>query len=95
MDVRRTVGANVRRYRLAADLSQEAIAERMGVDRAYVSGLEVGARNPTIVTLWHMATALGIKVAQLLEEPDGTVEAAGSPRTRARKSLRRRSSDRA
>ncbi|MDP1731121.1 MAG: helix-turn-helix transcriptional regulator [Devosia sp.] len=46
MDVRRTIGANVRRYRLALDLSQEAVAERMGVDRAYVSALEVGRRNP-------------------------------------------------
>jgi transcriptional regulator with XRE-family HTH domain len=29
----------------------------MGVDRAYVSGLELGQRNPTIVTLWHIAKA--------------------------------------
>jgi transcriptional regulator with XRE-family HTH domain len=50
-DVRRLVGANVRRLRLAAGLSQAALSERMGVDRAYVSGLEKGERNPTIVTV--------------------------------------------
>jgi transcriptional regulator with XRE-family HTH domain len=38
-DVRRLVGRNVERLRIAADLSQAELAERMGVDRAYVSGL--------------------------------------------------------
>ncbi|MBC8049865.1 MAG: helix-turn-helix transcriptional regulator [Chitinophagales bacterium] len=41
MDVRRLVGDNVRRYRLAAGPSQEQVAERMGVCRAYISGLEL------------------------------------------------------
>ncbi len=68
MDVRRIVGANVRLLRLRADLSQEALAVRMGVDRAYVSGLEVGRRNPTIITLWHTAEALGVKAADLLSD---------------------------
>jgi transcriptional regulator with XRE-family HTH domain len=61
-DVRRLVGHNVRRLRIAAGLSQAELAERMGVDRAYVSGLELGQRNPTIVTLWHIAKALGVKL---------------------------------
>lgn len=68
MDVRQIVGNNARKYRLQAQLSQEQVAVRMGVDRAYVSGLELGSRNPTVITLWHTAQALGIKVAQLLEE---------------------------
>jgi len=41
----------------------------MGVDRAYVSGLEKGERNPTIVTLWHTAKALSVKVRVLFDEP--------------------------
>jgi len=57
-DVRRLVGQNVKRLRAAAGLSQAALAERMGVDRAYISGLELGQRNPTIVTLWHVGQAL-------------------------------------
>lgn len=68
MDVRRIVGENVKRYRLAAGLSQEAVAVKMGVDRAYISGLETGRRNPTIVTLWHAAVALEVTPAKLLEE---------------------------
>lgn len=69
MDVRRTIGTNVRRLRLALDLSQEVVAERMGVDRAYVSALELGRRNPTVITLWHVSEALGVTMAELVEEP--------------------------
>jgi transcriptional regulator with XRE-family HTH domain len=70
-DVRRLVGKNVRRLRLAAGLTQAELSVRMGVDRAYVSGLEIGERNPTIITLWHTAKALGVKVGALFEEPVG------------------------
>lgn len=67
-DVRRMVGRNVKRLRIAAGLSQAGLAERMGVDRAYVSGLELGQRNPTIVTLWHVAKALGVKLRSFFDE---------------------------
>ena len=43
-------------------------AERMGVDRAYVSGLELGQRNPTIVTLWHISEALGVTLRSFFKE---------------------------
>jgi transcriptional regulator with XRE-family HTH domain len=48
----------------------------MDVDRAYVSGLELGQRNPTIVTLWHIAKALGVKIRPFFDEE--------KPRRRAR-----------
>jgi transcriptional regulator with XRE-family HTH domain len=67
-DVRRMVGRNVKRLRIAARLSQAELAERMGVDRAYVSGLELGQRNPTILTLWHIAKALGVPIKPFFEE---------------------------
>ena len=67
-DVRRMVGKNVQRLRIAAGLTQAQLAERMGVDRAYVSGLELGQRNPTIVTLWHIAKALGVKLRLFFDE---------------------------
>jgi transcriptional regulator with XRE-family HTH domain len=67
-DVRRMVGRNVQRLRTEAGLSQAALAERMGIDRAYVSGLELGQRNPTILSLWHVAEALGVKVQHFFEE---------------------------
>ncbi len=67
-DVRLMVGKNVKRLRLAAGLSQAALAERMGVDRAYVSGLELGQRNPTIVTLCHITKALEVWLQALFDE---------------------------
>ncbi len=71
------VGQNVRRLRIAAGLSQAELSERMGVDRAYVSGLELGQRNPTVVTLWHMAKALGVQLGSFF-----TVEKSPSCRGR-------------
>ena len=67
MDIRRVVGENVRRHREAARLSQEELAVRMGVDQGYVSSLEAGRRNPTILTMWHLAVALEVQPAVLLE----------------------------
>jgi transcriptional regulator with XRE-family HTH domain len=67
-DVRTMVGLNIRRLRVAAGLTQAELAERMGVDRGYVSGLELGQRNPTIVTLWHTAEALGTAVRSFFED---------------------------
>lgn len=68
-DARRLVGRNAKRLRLHAEISQAEVAERMGVDRAYISGLERGERNPTVVTLWHLAKALGVRMQELFEEP--------------------------
>lgn len=70
MDIRQIVGKNVRHYRLAARLSQEELAARMQFEQGYVSGLEAGRRNPTIVTLSLTAEALGIKPSLLLEVSD-------------------------
>ena len=67
-DVRRMVGRNVQQLRVRAGLSQAGLAERMGVDRAYVSGLELGQRNPTIVTLWHISEALGVRLQSFFRE---------------------------
>ena len=68
MDIRRVFGANVRRYRLAARLSQQAVAERMGVDRAHVSAIERGLQNATLLTILQAAQALSVRPAELLED---------------------------
>ena len=75
MDIRRVFGANVRRYRIAAGLSQEAVAVKMGVDRAYVSGMERGQQNVTLLTMWHLAEALNVRPATLLDETVEDAEA--------------------
>jgi transcriptional regulator with XRE-family HTH domain len=43
---------------VAGNIKRFEVANRMGVDRAYVSGLELGQRNPTVVTLWHAVRRL-------------------------------------
>jgi transcriptional regulator with XRE-family HTH domain len=68
MDVRRIVGLNIRKHRIISALSQEELASRMGVEQFYISGLEAGRRNPTLVTLWRAAHALGITPAKLFDE---------------------------
>jgi DNA-binding XRE family transcriptional regulator len=55
------VGRNVRRLRIAAGLTQTALAERSGIDRTYLSDLEAGRRNPTVTTLARLAKALGVR----------------------------------
>lgn len=67
MDMRRLVGENVRRARIAAGLTQEELSERCGFSQQYLSGLERGRRNPTIVTLYELAQALGVSHIRLVE----------------------------
>ena len=62
------VGPASRLRRRYADAPAAELAERMGVDRSYVSGLELGQRNPMIVTLWHIAKALGVKLQPFFDE---------------------------
>jgi transcriptional regulator with XRE-family HTH domain len=68
MDIRQVFGENLRRFRTQAGLSQEAVAVRMGVDRAHVSSMERGQQNVTLLTLWHASQAVGVKPADLLGE---------------------------
>ncbi len=66
MDMRKLVGRNVNRLRLEKGLTQEAFAEKSGFSQQYISGLEQGKRNPTVVSLWELAQALGVKPVDLL-----------------------------
>lgn len=66
MDMRVLVGQNVRRCRLALDMTQEELAEAAGVSQQYISGLERGQRNPTVVTLWELSRPLKVEPADLL-----------------------------
>ncbi|HJZ54568.1 MAG TPA: helix-turn-helix transcriptional regulator [Gemmataceae bacterium] len=61
-------GAVVRRKRLAAGLSQEALSEEAGLHRTYVGLLERGLRMPSILVAKKVAEALGTTMAELLGE---------------------------
>jgi transcriptional regulator with XRE-family HTH domain len=66
MDLRAVVGRNVQRIRRERALSQEELSFRSGFTRAYLSGLEAGRRNPTIVTLGKLAVSLETSVEDLI-----------------------------
>src|SRR5712671_2004537 len=59
MDLRKLVGRNVRRIRQEKGLTQEQLAELSGFSQQYLSGLEQGRRNPTIVSLYELAPKAG------------------------------------
>lgn len=67
MDMRRLVGRNVRRIRLAKGLTQEQFADVSGFTQQYISGLVSGLRNPTVVSLFELAQALGVEPTDLLK----------------------------
>lgn len=69
MDMRKIVGRNVRRIRQEIGLTQEQFAERAGFAQQYVSSLENGRRNPTVVTIYELSQALGVAPMDLLR-PD-------------------------
>ncbi|RWE84226.1 MAG: helix-turn-helix transcriptional regulator [Mesorhizobium sp.] len=70
MEVQSLVAWNLRRLRVERGISQDDLALSAGVERAYVGYLERAARNPTIITLEKIATALGVPMAQLFREPE-------------------------
>lgn len=69
MDMRKLVGANFARIRREKGLTQEEVEARSGFSQQYLSGLEQGKRNPTIITLYELAQSLGVSHLDLLIPP--------------------------
>ena len=60
-------GKKLREVRLKKKQSQGDIARILGVHRSYISGLERGRRNPSLMTVHKVAKALGISTNELLK----------------------------
>jgi DNA-binding XRE family transcriptional regulator len=60
------LGKNVRRWRIAAGLTQTAVAKRSGMNRSYLSHLESGRRKPTLATLERLAKTLKVTPGSFL-----------------------------
>ncbi len=69
MDVRRRLGLNLKKLREEQRFSQESFADHCGLHRTYISGIERGVRNPTVLIIDKIAKALKVPVGQLLDEP--------------------------
>ena len=63
------IGNNVRFLRKKANLSQIDLAVAAGIDRAYLSEIENGHRNITIMLLQNLATVLNVSIEDLLKSP--------------------------
>ena len=59
-------GKKLRKIRLKKNLSQGDIARILDVHRSYISGLERGRRNPSLLTVQKVAKALGVNAKELL-----------------------------
>jgi transcriptional regulator with XRE-family HTH domain len=66
------VGHNLRVYREAKGLSQEAFADQLGVHRTYMGGIERGERNLTLKSLERLAARIGVEPLVLLNPPGTT-----------------------
>lgn len=71
MDMRALVGSNVKRLRLQRGWTQEEFAARCGFSQQYLSDLERGRRNPTIVSVYELAQALGVSHVELVTPHEG------------------------
>ena len=63
------VARNIRRLRLARELSQEMLAVDAGIDRTYVSRLERGLENPSVAVLEKLARALASNIEEFFTAP--------------------------
>jgi transcriptional regulator with XRE-family HTH domain len=83
MELCALVGLNIRRHRLAVGMTQEELAFRAGMDRTYLSDIERGRRNPTLLTMQDVATPLNLRVVDLLEGSDALEPPEAPSRPRA------------
>lgn len=70
MDMRKLIGRNFARLRREKSLTQEEVEARSGFSQQYLSGLERGRRNPTVISIYELAQALGVDHVELVR-PDG------------------------
>ena len=64
-DIRERFGFAVRSRRDELDLTQEDFAEKSGLHRTYISDIERGARNPSLVIIEKLSVALELKLSEL------------------------------
>lgn len=74
MNVRKTIGWNLKQLRVAQGYSQERLALTSGIDRSYLGRIERGSENVTVATLEAISIELKIHVSKLFAEVDEGAE---------------------
>ena len=67
MNINVQLGMRIRYLRKQKGMSQEDLALESGVNKNYLSDVERGSRNPTIVVVEKIATALGVSLSTLFK----------------------------
>ncbi|UOR10646.1 helix-turn-helix domain-containing protein [Halobacillus amylolyticus] len=70
MEIEKAFGHSLKIIRREQSLSQEKLAQLSDLDRTYISLLERGKRNPTIVTIFNLANALNINPTDLIKDTE-------------------------
>lgn len=76
MDVRKRIGWNLKRLRAERGITQEDFATDSRFDRGYISGIERGVRNPSVLVLARIAAALDVDIAELVDADQAAAFAA-------------------
>ena len=66
MDICKKFGNRVREMRIAQGLSQEALAQKSGLHRTYIGGIERGERNISLINIEKIANVFDISIASLM-----------------------------
>jgi len=64
-DFLKKLGEKIRGYRIRNDLSQEKLAFKANLDRTYISGIERGERNISVITLKKVTDALDVNISDI------------------------------
>ena len=67
MDIKAKVGKRIKYIRNQLGVSQEELADKAGIDRTYITSVECGKRNVSIVNIEKIANALGVTLSTLFD----------------------------
>jgi len=67
-NIKSAFGEKLRSLRLSKNLSQEKVAELADLDRTYISSVELGKRNISIVNICRLAAALQVEITTLFDD---------------------------
>ena len=67
MDICKKFGTSVRELRIAQGLSQEVLAQKAGLHRTYIGGIERGERNVSLINIEKIASALNLSIVDIIE----------------------------
>ncbi|MEE8056663.1 MAG: helix-turn-helix transcriptional regulator [Pseudomonadales bacterium] len=73
-DAIKTFGLVIKEHRLQRGLSQDDLASLIGMDRAHLSLLETGKKQPTLSTIFNVCVELGVEVSVVFAEIERRIE---------------------